>query len=184
MDFYHSFLRGDPPKLALCSGFYSQKEPYQQMGFAAQDRGLRIALFITQHSLVPSCVSQLRPDRGFSITQISPLGPQNRPETYCYRISIRRLSKSILFKRNLKENRWFFDPRPLPTRPGSQNRYFLKGISKKIEGFSIPSLSFASVLLRNIYLETSKYISDPPATVVSPPRAIGFFIDPPNYIKL
>ena len=154
------------------------------MGFAAQDRGLSIALFITQHSLVPSCVSQLRPDRGFSITQISPLGPQNRPETYCYRISIRRLSKSILFKRNLKENRWFFDPRPLPTRPGSQNRYFLKGISKKIEGFSIPSLSFASVLLRNIYLETSKYISDPPATVVSPPRAIGFFIDPPNYIKL
>ena len=112
MDFYHSFLRGDPPKLALCPGFYSQKEPYQQMGFAAQDRGLLIALFITQHSLVPSCLSQLRPDRGFLITQISPLGPQNRPETYCYRISIRRLSKSILFKRNLKENRWFFDPRP------------------------------------------------------------------------
>ena len=83
------------------------------MGFAAQDRGLLIALFITQHSLVPSCLSQLRPDRGFLITQISPLGPQNRPETYCYRISIRRLSKSILFNRNLKENRWFFDPQPL-----------------------------------------------------------------------
>ena len=35
-----------------------------------------------------------------------------------------RLSKLILLKRNLKENRWFFDPRPLPTRPGAQNRYF------------------------------------------------------------
>ena len=33
-----------------------------------------------------------------------------------------RLSKSMLFKWNLKENRWFFDPRPLPTRPGAQNR--------------------------------------------------------------
>ena len=59
----------------------------------------------TQYSWAPDCLSQLRPDRGFLITQISPLGPQNRPETYFYRISIRRLSKSILFKRNLKENR-------------------------------------------------------------------------------
>ena len=152
MDFYHSFLRGDPPKLALCPGFYSQKEPYQQMGFAAQDRGLSIALFITQHSLVPSCLSQLRPDRGFLITQISPLGPQNRPatvptlpgyktDTFSWEFKRKsmvfqspaapdpaRRSKSILFKRNLKENRWFFDPRPLPTRPGSQKRYFLKEI--------------------------------------------------------
>ena len=33
--------------------------------------------------------------------------------------------KSILLNRFLIKNRWFFDPRPLPTRPGAQNRYFL-----------------------------------------------------------
>ena len=33
--------------------------------------------------------------------------------------------KSMPFTRFLIENRWFFDPRPLPTRPGAQNRYFL-----------------------------------------------------------
>ena len=42
-----------------------------------------------------------------------------------------RLLKSIVFNRNLKENRWFFDPRPLPTRPGSQKRYFFKGFKRK-----------------------------------------------------
>ena len=38
-----------------------------------------------------------------------------------------RRSKSILFQRIFNRNRRFFSSRPLPTRPGAQNRYFFKG---------------------------------------------------------
>ena len=72
--------------------------------------------------MVPTVLSQFCPDPGFSIAFFSPLGPQNRPRS---RPPIpARSSKSILFQRILIRNRWFSDPRPLPTRPGAQNRYF------------------------------------------------------------
>ena len=52
-----------------------------------------------------------------------------------------RRSKSILFQRILIKNRCFFGRRPLPTRPGAQHQYFLKGFQLKITDFSIPGRS-------------------------------------------
>ena len=53
-----------------------------------------------------------------------------------------RSSKSVLFKRILKKKRYFFRPGrsrpPAPTGPGAQNRYFLKGFSRKNDTFSVP----------------------------------------------
>ena len=50
-------------------------------------------------------------------------------------------SKSLLFKRNFNKNRYFSPSRPLPASPGYQNRYFLKGISIKIDTFFHPGRS-------------------------------------------
>ena len=77
-------------------------------------------------------------------------------------------SKSLLFKRNFNENRYFFPSRPLPASPGNQNRYFLKGILIKIDIFSIPaapgqpgqskSLLFERNFNKNRYLSPSRLL--------------------------
>ena len=54
-----------------------------------------------------------------------------RDATHYLKFSLRNLTESL---RNLTEFERFagfskiIDPRPLPTRPGPQNRYFLKGM--------------------------------------------------------
>ena len=80
-----------------------------------------------------------------------------------------RRSKSMFFKRILIQNRWFFDPRPLPTRFGAQNQYFFKGFSIEIEGFSVPGRFRPDPALK---IDT--FSKDSNCTALQPWRSWGF----------
>ena len=112
---YHSFARGDPPKLAVVSHIYSQKFPYSTVGFGAPNVGRTITYSYCACHLMPTVVSLFRADPMISIYYFFASGPPtpSRMPGYCRGV--------------------------VPSRPDAPNRCFSKGFQLKSKLFQSPA---------------------------------------------